>query len=142
MLIVGAFRAVASNNVMEKKRDTYRTYRTSNFNERLISIGETLARLHLGGSANGYMNNDDVDITIPAILERAVKFLEVVGDSLIVHLSFPVAAPLPPEETKMIKKLENDSSSHYFFRKGFTKWVSWNALTAFEVRNKEVLVPE
>ena len=88
------------------------------------------------------MNNDDADITIPGILDRAVKFLEVVGDSLIVHLSFPVAAPLPPEETKMIKKLENDSSSHYLFRKRFTKWVSWNAFTAFEVRNSDVLVPE
>ena len=30
----------------------------------------------------------------------------------------------------------------YFFRYGFTKWVSWNVLTAFEVRNNEVLVPD
>jgi len=31
---------------------------------------------------------------------------------------------------------------NYFVRYRITKWVSWNVLTAFEVRNKEVLVPD
>ena len=31
---------------------------------------------------------------------------------------------------------------NYFVRYRIPKWVSWNALLAFEVRNKEVLVPE
>ena len=106
MLIVSAVRVVASKNVTKKKRDIHRT---SNLNKRLISIGEALARLHLGKTAYGNLNNYEADIIIPAVLERAVQLLEV-ADSLIAHLSFPVATLLSPEETKMIKKLENDSA--------------------------------
>lgn len=106
-LIVGAIRIVASKKITKRKRDAQRT---SMLNERFISMGETLARLQLGGrSAYGSLNNYEADNVIPAVLDRVVTLLRV-ADSLIAQLSFPVVALLSPEETKMIRKLENDSA--------------------------------